>query len=321
MRKIEVRVNVDLAALPGPLVFLMGLGCRCLVVVSLVRILLLGRIVWVCFIILLPFWALHTGLWITGDMGHFGVSYLEVLILFEHWLGHRLLSEKVARMHLRAHRPTCFPPAPVSEGIQIRQGCQFISSLFRALGKLSGGVGRFIPCVVGGHMSRLRHLGWLQCSHGLTSRPLESYHHACLRAMCDLLGYPCGAAAELLDGTLKLRYCTSTFSTKLSPWSIPGVHGRSGVGNCTTTPGGSGEVQSVRVWLTRKSQPELVHRSLVVKVRTLGIQCRGDGKIALPFLRRSGERGGRASQSFSSTWGWVRFAPGTPGTCLRREQV
>ena len=150
-------------------------------------------------------------------MGHFGVSYLEVLFLFEHWLGHRLLSEKVTRMHLRANRPVCFPPTPVSEGIQIRQGCQFISSLFRALGKLSGGVGRFIPCVVGGHMSRLRHLGWLQCSHGLTSRPLESCHHACLRAMCDLLGYPCGAAAELLDGTLKLRYCTSTFSTKLPP--------------------------------------------------------------------------------------------------------
>ena len=109
----------------------------------------------------------------TDDMGHFGVSYLEVLILFEHWLGHRLLSEKVTRMHLRADRPICFPPVPVSEGIQIRQGCQFICSLFRALGKLSGGVGRFIPCAVGGHMSRLRHLGWLQCSHGLTSRPLD----------------------------------------------------------------------------------------------------------------------------------------------------
>ena len=191
----------------------------------------------------------------TGDMGHFGVSYLEVLILFEHWLGHRLLSEKVTRMHLRANRPICFSPAPVSEGIQIRQGRQFISSLFRALGKLPGGVGRFITCVVGGHMSGLRHLGWLQCSRGLTSRPLESCHHACFRAMCDLFGNPCGAAAELLDGTLKLRYCTSTFSTKLPPWSIPGVHGRGGVGNCTTTPGGSGEVQSVRVRLTRKSQP------------------------------------------------------------------
>ena len=33
-------------------------------------------------------------------------------------------------------------------------------------------------------------------------------------------------------------------------------------------------------------------------------------KIALSFLRRSGERGRRASQSFSSTWGWVIFCFG-----------
>ena len=31
-----------------------------------------------------------------------------------------------------------------------------------------------------------------------------------VRALCDLLGYPSGAAAELLDGTLKLHYCTTT---------------------------------------------------------------------------------------------------------------
>ena len=32
-------------------------------------------------------------------------------------------------------------------------------------------------------------------------------------------------------------------------------------------------------------------------------------------------RHGRASQFFSSAWGWVRFALWTPGTCLRREQA
>ena len=37
------------------------------------------------------------------DMGHFGVSYLDIIILFEHWAGHRLLSEKVTRPHVRAH--------------------------------------------------------------------------------------------------------------------------------------------------------------------------------------------------------------------------
>ena len=37
-------------------------------------------------------------------------------------------------------------------------------------------------------------------------------------------------------------------------------------------------------------------------------------KIAPSFLRRRGGRGGRASQSFSSPWGWVKFALGKPGT-------
>ena len=239
-RKIEVRVNVDIAALPGPPGFLHGpwmtvpSGC-----VSGV-----GLFFHFTSFLSTLHWPVET-----GDMGHFGVSYLEMLILFEHWLCHRLLSENVTRMHLRANRPICFPPAPVSEGIQIRQGCQFISSLFRALGKISGGVGRFIPCAAGGHMSRLRHLGWLQCSHGLTSGLWNP-------SLCELFGYPRGAAAELLDGSRKLRHCTSTFSTELPPWSVSGVYGRGGVvGSSTTTHGDSSEVRGVRVWLTRKSRP------------------------------------------------------------------
>ena len=37
----------------------------------------------------------------------------------------------------------------------------------------------------------------------------------------------------------------------------------------------------------------------------------------LPLLSTEGE----ASQSFSSLWGWLRFALGTLGTCLRREHA
>ena len=149
----------------------------------------------------------------SDDLGHFGISFQELLILFEQWADHRLLSEKVFRPHVRANRPILIPSVPVSEGIEIRHGRQFISSLVRALAKLSGGLGRFLPCQLGSHMSRLRHLGWNQCSHGLTSRPLEPCHH-CLKAVCGVLGYPEGSALELPDGTLKLRHCTILFTMR-----------------------------------------------------------------------------------------------------------
>ena len=113
--------------------------------------------------------------------------------------------------------PILIPSVPVSEGIEIRNGCQFMSNLVRALAKLPGGIGRFLPCRIGSHMSRIRHLGWSQCSHRLTSRPLESCHHQCLKAVCEVLGYPKGSAWELLDGTQKLRHCTTLLTRRFSP--------------------------------------------------------------------------------------------------------
>ena len=106
----------------------------------------------------------------------------------------------------------------MSEGIEIRHGCQFLSSLVRALAKLPGGLGRFLPCKFGSHMSRLRHLAWNQCSHGLSSRPLESCHHQCLSAVCGVVRYPKGSASELLDGTLRFRYF---YHSCFPPWSLP----------------------------------------------------------------------------------------------------
>ena len=173
VRKLAIRVNVDLASLPGPPGFL---NCTWIQVDA-------GHIshndiaAWPYSVgILVRFTSFLSHLhWPSGSvyMGHFGVSFLELLILFEQWAGHRLLSEKVTRPHVRAGRPISVSSVPVSEGIEIRHWCQFISSLVRALGKLPGGLGRFLPCQVGTHLSRLRHLGWNQCSHGLTSRPFD----------------------------------------------------------------------------------------------------------------------------------------------------
>ena len=176
---------MDLASLPGPPGFL-GARFKLMLVALLVLTLLLGHTVLVFCLGLLLFLLLNIGLLVPTTFGHFGVSCLELLILFEQWAGHRLLSEKVTRPHVRAHRPILIPSVPVSEGIEIRHGCQFVSSLVRALSKFPGGLGRFLPCSLGSHMSRLRHLCWNQCSHGLSSRPLKSCHHQCLKTLCGI---------------------------------------------------------------------------------------------------------------------------------------
>ena len=42
------------------------------------------------------------------DFGHFGISFWELLILFEQRAGHRLLSEKVTRPHVRQGQSSHF---------------------------------------------------------------------------------------------------------------------------------------------------------------------------------------------------------------------
>ena len=99
-------------------------------------------------------------------------------------------------------------------------------------------------------------MGWNQCSHGLTSRPLESCHHRCLSAVCGILGYPKGSAAELLDGVLKLRCCTTPFSNRFPTWFLPPV-GNGRVRSFFDATGHSvGESGSrvKRVRLTRKTR-------------------------------------------------------------------
>ena len=149
VRKLAIRVNVDLASLPGRPGFLN----KSWVQVSAGRITGTDISAWPYSVgILIRFTSfLNTLHWLSGadDFGHFGISFLELLILFEQWAGHRLLSEKVIRPHVRANRPILIPSVPVSEGIEIRHGCQFISSFIRALAKLPGGLGRFLPCQLG----------------------------------------------------------------------------------------------------------------------------------------------------------------------------
>ena len=69
------------------------------------------------------------------------------------------------------------------------------------------------------------------------------------------MGYPKGSAAELLDGALKLRCCTTPFSSRFPTWSLPPVgNGRIrslGVATGHSVDDGSNMVKRVR--LNRKT--------------------------------------------------------------------
>ena len=94
VRKLHIRLNVDLDSLPGPPGFLNNHWVQ----VDARHITSADVAAWPYSVgILVRFTSfLGTLHWPSGsvDLGHFGISFLELLILFEQWAGHRLLSEK-----------------------------------------------------------------------------------------------------------------------------------------------------------------------------------------------------------------------------------
>ena len=122
IRKLDIRINVDLASLPGPPGFLNSSWIQ----VAAGRTTFADTAAWPCSVsILIRFTSFLTKLhWPSGsvDFGHFGISFMELWILFEQWAGHRLLSQEVTRPHVRANHPILIPSVPVSEGIEIRHG-------------------------------------------------------------------------------------------------------------------------------------------------------------------------------------------------------
>ena len=173
-RKRIVHAGRNLAMLPGPPALLLGdwVAGPCVAIGAddiaqwpytpglLVK--------WVSFL-----GSLH---WPVGsvDLGVGGFSYVELLILYELWAGEWLVLEKAHPRYLRPGRPISVSAVPSGPGIDIWRSCRLIGAMIRSLCLLPGGLGRFVPCSVGANHCRLRHLGWERCSHGLTSRPLES---------------------------------------------------------------------------------------------------------------------------------------------------
>ena len=108
------------------------------------------------------------------NLGVGGVSYVELLFLYELWAGERLQSETAVPRYRRPGRSISVSAVPFGPGTDIWRSCRFLGASFRGLRDLPFGLRRFVPCDIGANHCRLRHIGWEWCGPGLTSRPRES---------------------------------------------------------------------------------------------------------------------------------------------------
>ena len=85
----------------------------------------------------------------SGDLVTGGISYVELLILYELWAGERFQFEKAVPRCKRVDRPISVSAVPFGSGIDIRRSCRLLGAMLRALCILPGGLGRFLPCNIG----------------------------------------------------------------------------------------------------------------------------------------------------------------------------
>ena len=80
------------------------------------------------------------------DLGVGGVSYVELLILYDLWADERLSLEKAHPRYLRPGRSISMSAVPLGPSIDIWRPCRFIGALMRSLCLLPGESGRFVRC-------------------------------------------------------------------------------------------------------------------------------------------------------------------------------
>ena len=73
------------------------------------------------------------------DLGDGGVSFVELLTLYELWAGERLSLERAVPRYLRPGRPISVWAVPFDPGIDIWRSCRFIGAIMRSLCLLPGG--------------------------------------------------------------------------------------------------------------------------------------------------------------------------------------
>ena len=115
----------------------------------------------------------------------------------------------------RLHRPISVSAVPVRPSIDIWRSCRFLGAMLRALGGQPGRSGRFLTCRTGANHCRLRSIGWERCGHGLTSGT------GFFDDLLSLFGYPSGSGQSLINGSLRMRYCSANFSHKKPTWGMP----------------------------------------------------------------------------------------------------
>ena len=131
----------------GRLVFGIRSGVLCLQLPSVLTTLLIGPTLLVFWLNGLPFLELCIGpLGGGADLRVGGISFVELLILYELWAGERLSLEKAHPRYLRPGRPISVSAVPFSPGIDIWRSCRFIGALMRSLCLLPGvGAGEVCP--------------------------------------------------------------------------------------------------------------------------------------------------------------------------------
>ena len=164
----------------------------------------------------------------------------------------------------------------------------------------------FPPGDIGANHGRLRHIGWEKCSHGLTSRPRETSSVWFLAELLVLFGYPAASGADLLAGTLPLRYHSESLARRIPTWRLP----ESG----SLARGSGGGVKRVRLYrktpahLARQCISGVQVRSRVWK-RLRDPQGSDSGLPGAKFLRVLQEAGGH-DPGFCPGGNWLR-----PGDC------
>ena len=139
----------------------------------------------------------------------------------------------------------------------------------------------------------------------MASLPLDTQ---CLVAVCGVFGHRAGAAAELVDGTLKLRYCTTSFTKRFTPGQLQGTVG--GLVNGTA-------LLLLSSWMMVVSQQRgsgqpgrHVPGPLFISGRTQGFQRQSDRKGCISQTPQEREKRWACLATFFIAMGLVDHAAG-----------